>query len=96
MGSKLPSHESKVKASLADFERADVVGASYENFEDFKRNCVCCGLFFKFSYIILNTDYCCCKSSGNHFHFLKEPFDMFRYTITELKYRTLRVHGEVF
>ena len=24
------------------------------------------------------------KSSGNHFHFLKEPFDMFRYTITEL------------
>ena len=31
------------------------------------------------------------KSSGNHFHFLKEPFDMFRFTITELKYRTLGV-----
>ena len=31
------------------------------------------------------------KSSGNHFHFLKEPFDMFRFTITELKYRTLCV-----
>ena len=31
------------------------------------------------------------QSSGNHFHFLKEPFDMFRFTITELKYRTLSV-----
>ena len=38
---------------------ADVVKASNENFENFERNCVCCGLFFKFSYIILNTDYCC-------------------------------------
>ena len=45
-----------VRASFEDFERADVVEASYENFE---RNWVCCGLFFKFSYIILNTDYCC-------------------------------------
>ena len=45
-----------VKASFEDFERADVVEASYENFE---RNWVCCGLFFQFSYIILNSDYCC-------------------------------------
>ena len=48
-----------VKASFEDFERADIVEASYENFENFERNWVCCGLFFKFSYIILNTDYCC-------------------------------------
>jgi len=45
-----------VKASFEDFERADVVEASYENFE---HNWVCCGLFFQFSYIVLNTDYCC-------------------------------------
>ena len=31
------------------------------------------------------------KSSGNHFHFLKEPFARFRFTITELKYRALCV-----
>ena len=31
------------------------------------------------------------KSSGNHFHFLKEPFARFRFMITELKYRTLCV-----
>ena len=48
-----------VKASFEDFEGADIVEASYENFENFKRNWVCCGLFFKFSYIILNTDDCC-------------------------------------
>ena len=46
MGSKLPSHESKVKASFADFERADVVEASYENFENFKRNCVLLRVIF--------------------------------------------------
>ena len=40
-----------VKASFEDFERADVVEASYENFE---RSWVCCGLFFKISYVILN------------------------------------------
>ena len=57
MGSKLLSHRSKdffadvAKASFEDFERADVVEASYENFE---RNWVCCGLFFKISYVILN------------------------------------------
>ena len=80
-----------IMASSEDFERADVVEASYENFENFKRNWVCCGLFFKFSYIYI--EYWLLlwvvKSSGNHFHFLKEPFDMFRFTITELKYRTL-------
>ena len=47
-----------VKASFEDFERADVVEASYENFES-----SVIGLlrvfFFKFSYIILNADYCC-------------------------------------
>ena len=48
-----------VKASSEDFEHADVVETSYENFENFGRNCVFCGLFFKFSYIILNTDYLC-------------------------------------
>ena len=48
-----------VKASFEDFERADVVEARYENFENFERNWVCCGLSFKFSYITLNTDYCC-------------------------------------
>ena len=31
------------------------------------------------------------KSSGNHFHFLKEPFARFGFTVTELKYRTLCV-----
>ena len=40
-----------VKASFEDFERADVVEASYKNFE---RNWVCCALFFKISYVILN------------------------------------------
>ena len=40
-----------VKASFGDLERADVVEASYENFE---RNWVCCGLFFMISYVILN------------------------------------------
>ena len=40
-----------VKTSLEDFERAEVVEASYENFE---RNWVCCGLFFKISYVLLN------------------------------------------
>ena len=64
MGSKLPSQRTffadAVKVSFKDFERADVVEASYENFENFERNnWICCGLFFKFSYIILNTDYCC-------------------------------------
>ena len=34
------------KASFEEFERADVVVASYENFE---RNWVCCGLFFTLS-----------------------------------------------
>ena len=29
--------------------------------------------------------------TGNHFHFLKEPFARFRFAITELKYRTLCV-----
>ena len=62
MGSKLRHMDRRtffadvVKVSFEDFERADVVEASCENFE---RNWVCCGLFFKFSYIILNTDYCC-------------------------------------
>ena len=79
-----------VKASFEDFERVDVVEAS---FEDFERNWICCGLFCKVSYSILNTDYCCGRLNllVNHFHFLKEPFDMFRFTITELKYRTLSV-----
>ena len=79
-----------VKASFKDFERADVVEAS---FEDFKRNWISCGLFFKVSYIMLNTDYCYGRLNllVNHFHFLKEPFDLFRFTITELKYRTLSV-----
>ena len=45
-----------VKASFEDFGCADVGEASYKNFE---RNWVCCGLFFKISYIILNTSYCC-------------------------------------
>lgn len=35
-----------VKASGEEFERVDVVVASYENFE---RNWVCCGLFFTLS-----------------------------------------------
>ena len=35
-----------VKASCEEFERVDVVVASYENFENFERNWVCCGLFF--------------------------------------------------
>ena len=51
-----------VKVSFEDSERVDVVEESYENFDNFKnfeRNWVCCGLFFKVSYIILNTDYCC-------------------------------------
>ena len=48
-----------VKASFEDFERADIVEASYENFENFERNWVCCVLFFRLSYIILNTDYFC-------------------------------------
>ena len=41
-----------VKASGEEFERVDVVVASYENFENFEnfeRNWVCCGLFFTLS-----------------------------------------------
>ena len=38
-----------VKASCEEFERVDVVVASYENFENFERNWVCCGLFFTLS-----------------------------------------------
>ena len=80
-----------VEARFDDFERADVVEAS---FEDFERNWICCRLFFKVSYIILNTDYCYGRLNllVNHFLFLKEPFDMFRFTITELK-RRHRAHG---
>ena len=56
------------------------------SFEDFERNWICCELFFKVSYIILNTDYCCGRLNllVNHFHFLKEPFDTFRFTIASL------------
>ena len=49
------------------------------------------GYFFKVSYIILIHILILVKSSGNHFHFLKELFDMFRFAITELKYRALCV-----
>ena len=38
-----------VKASFEESERVDVVVASYENFENFERNWVCCGLFFTLS-----------------------------------------------
>ena len=38
-----------VKASGEEVERVDVVVASYENFENFERNWVCCGLFFTLS-----------------------------------------------
>ena len=89
-----------VKASFADFERADVVEASYENFENFKRNCVCCGLFFKFSYILLNTDYCC--GWLNH---LETIFTFWRSRLTcfdsrsrswSIEHSVYGKHGEVF
>ena len=38
-----------VKASGEKSERVDVVVASYENFENFECNWVCCGLFFTLS-----------------------------------------------
>ena len=58
---------------------------------------LCLGFFWNFSiFFILHTfgrflQMAALKPSGNHFHFLKEPFDMFRFTITELKHRTLCV-----
>ena len=64
-----------------------------ENFERTYTIWNCCGLFFKVSDVILNTDYCCGRLNlrVNHFHFLKEPFDMFRFAITELKYGAVYV-----
>ena len=38
-----------LKASFEEFERVDVVVASYENVENFERNWVCRGLFFTLS-----------------------------------------------
>ena len=56
----------------------------------FECNWICCRLR---RLLILNTDYCCgwLNLLINHFHFLKEPFDMFQFTITELKYRTISI-----
>ena len=56
-----------VETSFKDFERVDVVEAS---FKDFEHNWICCRLFFKVSYIILNADYCYGQLNllVNHFH----------------------------
>ena len=46
------------EASFEDFKRPEVVEASLEEFE---RNWIFYGLFFKVSYILLNADYCCVR-----------------------------------
>ena len=62
-----------VKASGEEFERVEVVVASYENFENFERNWVCCGLFFP------------CPAAGQGFQ--NAPYRAVRILLMSSQYR---------